>query len=98
MVWATAAVPGSLPGLKHLLATNTQTLRGSWLCGLTPAMCLAAPVFPAVVSLAGRGAGTLAELQAGHSWWHGDSWDCQVAHAAQRGLGGEVLLVVETPT
>lgn len=57
--------------VKHLLGTNTQTLRGSWWC-LTPTMCQspAAPMFPAVVSLAGRGVGTLAQLQAGCSWWY----------------------------
>lgn len=37
-LWATAAVPVSLLALKHLLATNIQTLWGSWLCGLTPTM------------------------------------------------------------
>lgn len=73
-VWATAAVPVALLGLKHLLATSIQTLLGSWLRGLTPAMCLAASIFPAVVSLAGRGAGTWAHLQAGGTlarWWLG---------------------------
>lgn len=30
--------------------------------------------------------------------WHGDSWDCQVACATQRGVVGKVLLMVETPT
>lgn len=39
-----------------------------WLlwCAAAPA----APVFPAVVSLAGRGAGTPAQLRSGHSRWH----------------------------
>lgn len=35
-------------------------------CAAAPA----APVFPAVVSLAGRGAGTPAQLRSGHSRWH----------------------------
>lgn len=106
-VWATAAVPVLLPGLKHLLATNIQTLQGSCLCGLIPNMCQSpcCPRFPRR-HYPCRQKGRYAGMCSGHScsvgtaggrlapWQLGPSGD--MCHSKESGDG--VSLGVEMPT